>query len=496
MQVQLTCPTLNVTGVSIPGAPAVIIGFNQRIAWGVTNTDADVWDHYKIKFTGKDRSHYIYGGKELETRFEADTVRVRGSEDIVFKTPYTVHGPVIVNPGDDNKTAGLPPDVAVRWTAHQPGNELLAFYKLNKARNLADYRAALTTIDCPAQNVVFADRNGNIALTANGKFAVKRQGQGKFVLNGTQPADFWDAYLPKNVVPIAINPAQGFLSSANQQSTDSSYPHYLNWEYASPDRALEINKTLGSSARHTLRSVAGLQNNTFGQLAARALPKMLALTHPDSLRPEIKEAWEMCQQWDYHYDSAQVGPSIFEEWWHQFNDTLWDELKGMHYPSRFTTLRVITEGKADAYVDNLKTPYKEDLPAILTASFIKAYEQLVHRQGAAGRQWNWGRVKRTTIQHLAKIPGLGMPFISCSGGKNVVNATASDHGPSWRMVVEMGKKPQGYGILPGGQSGNPGSPNYNHGVEKWRIGQLDALLTYDYHAAAYPGLREMLVLTP
>ena len=227
-----------------------------------------------------------------------------------------------------------------------------------------------------------------------------------------------------------------------------------------------------------------------------ALPKMLSLTQANNLRPEVREALEMCRQWDYQYDSAQVGPSIFEEWWRQFNDTLWDEMQGLRHPTRFTTLRVLTEGKAPAYVDNRNTNGIEDLQTLVTASFKEAYQHLMQKHGAAGKQWNWGRVKHTTIQHLAKIPGLGVPFISCNGAKNVVNATDTDNGPSWRMVVEMSKKPKGYGIIPGGQSGNPGSPNYSRGVEKWRLGQLDALISYDYQASTYPGLREMIILTP
>ncbi len=167
-EVQLHTPSMNVYGASLPGAPGVIIGFNDHIAWGVTNGSEDVKDYYAVKFRNG-RSQYLFKGEYRDASQRVEIIKIKGQEPYYDTVAYTVWGPVMYDNTFHDDVPGQP-FLALRWKAHDHSNEILTFLKLDRARNYEDYVDALQHYTCPAQNFVFASKTGDIALWHNGEF--------------------------------------------------------------------------------------------------------------------------------------------------------------------------------------------------------------------------------------------------------------------------------------------------------------------------------------
>jgi penicillin amidase len=477
-QIQLHAPGINAYGVSLPGAPGITIGFNENIAWGVTNVAADVLDFYQIRF--KDDSHrsYWYNNQWKNTSVRLEKIQIKGAQTLVDTVYYTHHGPVVYFQKPDlSLAANVPTGNALRWIAHEKSNELLTFYQLNRGKNYADYRKALTYYTAPAQNFIFADANNDIAITPNGKFPLKYKDQGKFILDGSNPKDDWQGWIPTEHNPTVKNPPRHFVSSANQSSTDPSYPYYLNWEFGSYERGKRINDKLAGMTKATADSMRIMQSDSYSIFAENILPSVLKRVDPGKLNATQKEAFITIRKWNRFYNAEELAPGIFELWMQRLNANIWsDEFKissvPMRYPSKDRTLQLIVKEPESRWFDNVNTAAKETLDDLVNESFQYACDSLERKYGSIGKSWQWANVKGTNVAHLAKIPGFGSKKLMIGGGKSTINALNESNGPSWRMVVELGKTPKGHGVYPGGQSGNPGSPFYDDMIDTWAKGKL------------------------
>jgi penicillin amidase len=485
-QVQLQAPGVNVYGVTIPGSPLVIIGFNEKVAWGVTNVAADVLDWYQLKFRDKNRREYWHDGQWKPIRRVVEHIKVRGQADRLDTILYSHHGPVVYDQNEKPFHPQTPIAHAMRWTAHDGANEVLAFYQLNRAQAYPDYTAALATYGSPAQNFIFASAERDIAIWPNGRFPLKWPNQGKFILDGTDAAYDWQGWIPAAQNPHVKNPARGFVSSANQFSAGPDYPYYLNWTFANYERGHRINQRLDQMTHVTADSLRQLQNDDLNLNAQLMLPRMLALAEAGSkLAPDSPEGQVLAAMrgWDYHYAAGAVGPSVFELWYTDLVKRLWDDefsLKAtgleMRYPPRDRTNNLILREEHSPWVDNRSTPQRETLAELACQSLHFATDSLTRKFGPLSTRWRWADQKGTDILHLLQLKGFGHMDVDCGGGAGIVNATSERNGPSWRMVVALGPEVKAYGVYPGGQSGNPGSPYYDELLEKWRVGQLNELV--------------------
>jgi penicillin amidase len=478
-QIQLHAPGLNAYGVSLPGAPGIIVGFNQNIAWGVTNVAADILDFYKIKF--KDNSHksYWYNNKwnDTKVRYEKIVVRGGGTEtDTVF---YTHHGPVVYlqKPENFRMSANVPTGNALRWIAHDKSNELKTIYLMNRGKNYADYRKALTYFSAPAQNFIFASSENDIAITANGRFPLKYKDQGKFILDGTDPKADWQGWIPADQNPTVKNPPRQFVSSANQSSTDPSYPYYINWEFAPYERGKHINDRLTAMQGATADSIRLMQTDNYSVFAESVVSAFVSNVNKANLNATQQEALANVTNWDKRYDANSIGASVFDLWNKRLMFDIWDDEFTvanipMRYPSRDRTLHLILNEPNSRWVDNVNTSAKETLSDLVNESFKWTCDSLERKYGSIGKPWEWANVKHTNVPHLARIPGMGSKTLLIGGGKMTINAQSETNGPSWRMVVELGKTPKGHGVFPGGQSGNPGSRYYDNMIDTWATGNL------------------------
>ncbi len=489
-QIQLNAPGVNVYGVTIPGSPLVIIGFNDNVAWGVTNVAADVLDFYQLRFRDRSRREYWHDGRWKPVRRVVERIKIRGRPDLLDTVLYTHHGPVVYDKKEKPFLAQTPIAHAMRWTAHDGANEVLAFYQLDRARSYADYTAALATYGSPAQNFIFASNARDIAIWPNGRFPLKWPDQGKFILDGTDPADDWAGWIPAAQNPHVKNPARGFVSSANQSSTGPEYPYYINWFFGGYERGHRINQRLTAMTRITADSLRRLQNDVLDLNAQLMLPRLLALVStpapglppPPADSPEGRVLAEM-RRWNYQYTADAIGPSVFNLWYNELVRRIWDDDFGlpatgleMRPPPRDRTNNLILNEPDSPWIDDTRTAARETLPQLAWQSLRFATDSLTRKFGPLSPRWRWASQKNTSVLHLLKLNGFGHQGVDCGGGTGIVNATSERTGPSWRMVVALGPQVRAYGVYPGGQSGNPGSPFYDELLETWRVGRLDELV--------------------
>jgi penicillin amidase len=484
-QVQLNAPGVNVYGVSIPGIPCVVSGFNQNISWGVTNVDADVLDWYQETFKDNSRNEYWYNNQWNKVTKRVEKIQVRDGATLTDTVRYTCHGPVVYDnskqkPQFYNKAYSVPIGHAMKWIGAEPSADLKTFYLLNKAGNYPDFKEALLYYTAPAQNFIFADNHQDIAISVNGKFPVKDKDQGKFLLDGSKVENNWKGWIPMQSNPASLNPARGYLCSANQTPTTSAYPYYLNWQFAPPERALRLNERLSAMKNITVNDMVALQNDNYSIIAREVLPVMLSLINRNSLTTNQQSCYNELLQWDKTYDCNSKGATIFNMFWNNFYQNLWDNKFEANtlvkLPSRDRTVKLLLTDRASNWFDKVNTARHETCADIINESFFACADTLKRHYGNKGTNWEWGKTRPVTIRHLLGIPALGSGMLCLGGSGSTVNAMNADHGPSWRMVVEVGTEIKAYGILPGGESGNPGSLYYDNELKDWETGHLRPLI--------------------
>lgn len=474
--VQLHGPDQNVMGVTLPGAPTVIIGFNEHVAWGTTNVGADVWDWYEIEFRDSTLSEYRYDGEWRPTEKQVEKIKIKGEKTFVDTVVYTHHGPVAHSFSGDPMRSDIPKYHAMRWVAYEKSNELKYFFEINRAKNYEDYRRALRHYQSPAQNWVFADSR-DIAITVAGKYPAKWENQGRYISDGSNPKYDWQKWIPFDQIPSTKNPDRGFVSSANQNPTDNSYPYYLDDEFAPFERGRRINDRLDSLQNIIPADMQQLQLDTYSYHAQTALPLLLRHLQTDTLVETGRQAYHALQNWNLHNDAEQIAPSVFDAWWDRFYAALWGDEYGstnlpLEWPTRDETVQLITNESTLKWIDDVRTPQQETLNDLANRSFNEAIDNLKNEYGAYSNSWKWGYVNSTNINHVARIPGFGRTNLFTDGGAESINATRGSHGPSWRMVVQLGPEVKAWGIYPGGQSGAPSSTYYDNMVEDWINGKL------------------------
>jgi penicillin G amidase len=477
-EMQLVSPTSNAYGVSLPGSPFVIIGFNDSIAWGVTNAQRDVKDYYEIKFKDASKKQYWYNGQWENTTLRVETIKVRGGADILDTVAYTVFGPVLFDESFSNDFS-VKRNLAIRWTAHDPSNEGYTFYKLNRARNYDEYAAAISTFQCPGQNFVFASKGGDIALWQQGRFPARWNQQGLFVMPGEDTSYQWQGFIPQPENPHAKNPARGFLQSANQRPVDSTYPYFIPGSYITP-RGVTITNKLAAMNGITPADMMQLQNDYFNTLAEDARPLLLHFVRENELNADAKKYLEIFRNWDLLASPDSKGQTIYQCWWDSLEMQIWkDELSRISpqapMPEEQTTMEWLKKDTAFSFIDNSNTPQQETLSDVVTIALQKAAAGLKVKEAEGKLEWT--KYKNPTVYHLLKdnLLPFARPGLKVGGNGNIINAITHSHGPSWRMIVHLTTPTEAYGVYPGGQNGNPGSKFYDDYIDNWASGKYNAL---------------------
>ncbi|MCL6260001.1 penicillin acylase family protein [Aquiflexum sp. TKW24L] len=473
---QLSTSSNSVKGATLPGALGIISGFNENIAWGETNANRDTRDWYAIQFKDEDRTEYLYDEVWVKSTFRIEEIKVKGEDSFLDTVVYTHYGPVVYDKNfrSDRKDVNF----SLKWTAHEESNEQKTFLLLNKGKNHDDYINALNHYTSPAQNFVFASKDGDIAMKVQGKFPLKWEGQGKFLMDGKNPDFEWLGYIPNEQNPSTLNPARGFVSSANQHSVDPSYPYYIFDHSFEHYRNRRLNSRLKEMNQITPKDMMALQFDNFHLHASEALPIMLSLLDSikvGSMDDSGKKFLNQLKTWNFNAFPNQEEPTLFQIWWEKLYDGIWSKLRTegrpIILPNKYQTTKLLKEEPRSELFDNPKTAEIETAESLINASFIEMVTKMKELQ-EIDKDYSWANYKKTSIMHLVpNFKSFSHINVYTGGGAGILNATSERNGASWRMVVEMGDGGEAFGIYPGGQSGNPGSKYYDNLLKKWANGE-------------------------
>lgn len=473
-EIQISTPAYNAYGVSFPGLPGVVIGFNDSIAFGFTNAGRDVKDYFEIQFKDDKKDEYWFDSSWQKTTKRIEQIFVRDSLPYLDTVAYSVFGPVMY---DRSYEHSLSPNkaIALRWVAHDTSNILKMWLQLNRAKNYNDYLEAITYFNVPGQNMIFAAQNGDIALWQQASFPLRWKDQGVMLMPGIDSSYLWNGFIPFADNPHSLNPPEGFLSSANQRPVGAEYPYFIPGKYE-VYRPITINRTLSSLSSITVKDMMDLQNNNYNVFAEYARPILLQYIKSETLTSDESRYVDLVKNWNLENSIDQNGVVCFNAWWDSlevniFSDELAKDNHRLPEPDRFVLLEALKRDSSFIFVDDIRTPEKEDLYHQVTSALKLAAKRLliIEKEG----KMKWGEFKNTTVYHLLK--NNAMPFarsgIITGGGEGIVNATKHDHGPSWRMIVHLTDPIEAFGIYPGGQSGNPGSKYYDNYIDTWSKGE-------------------------
>ena len=476
-EIQLYYPGVNARGVSLPGAPGIAIGFNDHVAYGETNVGQDVTDYFRVEWTDSSRTEYLLDGRPTPARIVTDTVYVRGGDHLVIRTPYTVFGPVPYRTGPYA-------DHARRYLAfqdygaeHRPHSSLGTFLRLMRAENYEDYVEALRGYVDPAQNFLYADRHGEIAIRPNGFFPVRPAGDGSLPYDGTKAASNWLGYIPFEQRPVHRNPARGFVSSANQVSTARDYPYAYNGGF-DEYRGRYINRRLTRERVLNQRTMKELQLSSHSLLAEELLPLLLARINRAALHDTSLGYFRLAANWDYEFTGESTAATFFHRWYNRVHELTFDDdlppEGDFRQPELWRLTALLRNNPQHPIFDDARTEDFRETAATITQ---RAFDEIVEDLESATLP-PWAEERNSRVRHLGAIPGFGSELIRSPGARFVPRVLSGGHGASWRMVVELGKHPRAWGSLPGGSSGQAASPHYDDALDEWAEGRYHELVRW------------------
>jgi len=475
--------SLDVYGVTIPGAPIPPIGFNRDVAWSVTNTGADVADYFLEAVDDVARPRrYSVDGEWRPLRERVEVVRGKGGRVIAVDTVLETHrGPMLRNGANW---------ISRRWTVTDGYDAVAPFLGAATSTSVRELLAATDAFLAPAQNFVSADRGGHIALRSTGRFPVRARSanRGDVLIDGSASANDWTSWWTPAEYPQAYDPPQGFVASANQQPKDPRVdPRYLGWDWPSPWRAMRINQMLREDSAVTPDKMRRMQTDPVSAQTAHFLPAFIAAANAAADRdPVLKQAAEVLSAWDGRLVGENTQSVLYDAALGELAARTWDELvvtAGGERPRRVDTpqsailLQLMQEPDSPWWDDRATPNVRERRDDILRASVTAAWQRVVARLGPPGPNWRWGASRHALARHLLGIAALSRDSIPVTGGPGSVAPSSGDgnHSASWRMVVELGDEVRAWGIYPGGQSGNPVSRRYDEFIGRWSAGTLDTL---------------------
>ncbi len=478
----LRCGKLDVAGVTLPGYPDVIVGHNQRIAWGFTNIGPTIEDVYVETFNSAGQYLTPAGWKDPEHRQEV--IHIKGTPAVTIDVRVTRHGPVVseLEPGESR-------NLALRWTLydgiHNP------FFAVDSAQNWDEFRRAFASFDAPAQNVVFADIDGNIGYQATGKIPIRATGDGSLPADGSNDAHEWTGFIPFDKLPNIFNPPQGIIATANSRITPDGYAYSVSTEWESPWRVSRIYRVLESGKRFGSADMLGLQTDIYSELDHFIADRIVyAADHAKSASAQTKAAAEILRQWDGRMTADSAAPVIAVRTREQLQRLLLEPKLGPGLDQNAATTSLSWKSyhwsMETVWLDNvLQRQPKRWLPdayASYNDLLVAALDAAVTAPDAPAdlSKWQWGPSNPLEIQNpiLGKIPLLnrwtGTGVQPQSGNVYAVKAVTSTTGPSERITDDMANLDQSTFNLVTGESGNFLSPFYMDQWEAWYNGSTFA----------------------
>jgi len=491
------CP-FQVAGLSFAGAPGVVIGHNNRIAWGFTNTNPDVQDLYVERLNPENPFQYEINGVWADMQVIPETIKVRGAPDVNLLVRLTRHGPLLNEVHSDaaNLSGQWPPGdvtghqaLALRWTALETGQTFEAIWRLNRAQNWEQFREALRAFDVPSQNIIYADVDGNIGYQMPGRIPLRANGDGLLPVPGWTDQYEWTGYIPFDELPSAFNPPQGYIFTANNAVVGPDYPYLISLDWDRGYRAQRIADLLAVDEPITVEYIAEMQGDNLNLPAQEIVPYLLALPFDPASDPSLADGARRLAAWNFQNDADSVPAAIYEAFWmNLLAATYHDELPEETWPAgddvAALQMRELLALPDSPWWDNVTTPEVETRDVILRQALAGGQALLTERLGDNPDRWTWGRLHTARFVNatlgesgIAPIEALfNRGPVPVSGGRTIVNATSFDEGsgfavtslPSMRMIVDLGNLDNSQIMHTTGQSGHPFNPHYADFIRPWQ----------------------------
>jgi len=498
----------DVAGITLPGYPYVIVGHNQRIAWGFTNLGPTVEDVYVETFNADEQYLTPDGWRQPEHRREV--IRVKDKPDVIVDVVVTRHGPIVTDmvPGETRR-------LALHWTLFDGVRS--PFFAVDSAQKWEEFRRAFSELDAPAQNVVYADVDGNIGYQATGKIPIRAAGDGSLPENGSDNAHEWVGYVPFEKLPSVFNPPSGIIATANSRITPDGYRYPLSTEWEAPWRSARIYRVLESGKKFSAADMLALETDIYSELDRFFADRFVyAVDHARNPSARGKSAAEIMRQWDGRMIESSAAPTIAVQARQELTRLLLEPKLGVaskdpqqgettlswksyHWMMSTVWLENVVQHQPKRWLPEAYANYDELLAAAVESA-VDANP--AHGSGAPQdlNSWNWGDFHPAEIQHpiFGKIPLLrrwaGPGLQRQSGSECTVKAVARDHGPSERMTVDLANLDQSTLNLVTGEAGNLFSPYF---MDQWKAWYEGFTFSWPFSGPAVEAARaHELVLEP
>ncbi|WP_425509061.1 penicillin acylase family protein [Virgibacillus doumboii] len=500
-QMHLESPEVNVSGVIFAGVPGIILGHNEDIAWGVTNTGPDVQQLYLEKRNPDAPHEFLYEGEWEEAEVIDEPIKVKDGETIDYQVVETRHGPIVSDFANEDMKDTV---MSLRWTALDPTTELAAILEINKAANWQEFEEGLEKFLAPAQNFVFASKDGTIAYKANGNIPIYGDGDDALLpLEGWEKENDWKSYIPFDELPTVVNPEKGFIATANNKIVGDKYPYHISNVWAQPYRYERIAEVLEAGDDLTVEDMQDLQMDQKNLQAREFVPMFLEVLQGADLSQNEGLALDLLGKWEYKDGAELAEPLIFHKWMDEIEEVLYKDEIPKDVMELFggkgqTTDGILREGNDSVWIQE-----NGGMQEVLLTSFKETISQLEDEYGKDLTAWRWGDYHKVYFEHpLSGInPVLEFFFNNedpmTVGGSSVTPMAASydsetgivDHGASWRFVIGMDETNKGYHTVGPGQAG--------HFKSDWYHDQLDDWVNGKYHVTRIKSADGMeLTLTP
>lgn len=452
---QIEAPGLDVSGVALPGAPGVIVGHNQRIAWGITNLEFDVQDLYVEKFD--DRSgRYEYRGKLEQARAERETIRVKGQPAADLTVWATRHGPIYYAEGSER--------MALRWVAAEPEIFQYPILDIDRAGNWTEFTAALSRFPGPGSNFVYADVDGNIGYHAAGKLPIRRGFAGDTPVDGASGDFEWAGFIPFEQLPAAFNPPSGLIVSANQSPFPAEYPYPVNGRFAAPGRARQIRDRISARGKWRAEDMLAVQKDIYSRIDKFLAEQMVAAyDRRKAPNPAVDAAAALLRGWNGQMEKGLAAPFLISLAYRYVRSAMADNAAPGFGPKYEFSLAPLAVEKL---LRERPAGWFPDYDQMLRRALEDAVEEGRRLQGPDPRRWQYGLYLTIAIDHpvVHQLPLVGKYFdigpVPMSGAGGTVKQTTRTLAPSMRMNADLGDWDRSLLNITTGQSGQILSGHY------------------------------------
>jgi penicillin amidase len=474
----------SVVGATFPGSPIVIIGHNDRLGWGVTNMQADAVDYFIETLHPEDPKKYLHRGEWKTMRTISEAIPVRGEAPRIFEIEETVHGPIVSR---EEKA------VSMSWTGLGPTSDSVGLWRINRAGDVREWLAALDLVDVPALNVVYADVEGNIAIHTTGRLPVRLRGEGRLPLDGASGEWDWAGWIDRRDLPLAVNPREGYVQSANGRPHPLGHPHYLGWMWDPSYRTRRIVEMLDGADGLTIASMSAIQTDALDFAARQFLPTMTAAARrrPPS-DPFAQKVLETLSEWDCVAHPESTAPLFWLRWFNEYRKGVWeDEWEARGLPKEagswgfcgenrrepmLEVLEFLTKSHPESrWFDDRRTPERETRDDVVVQSFQRAVDSLRVERGDDPASYAWKHLNVLHLRSMTGDPSLARAGGPIAGTSYTVNPGGEGGrvggGATLRLIVDFGDPTSSVGAYPGGQSADPESGAYDDLAPIWAAGR-------------------------